>query len=51
MGLAPNTKEEDIGTEATTRFLKAKMHVLQQEMDKIVTDRQQKVAFAKARNI
>ncbi|KAI8924873.1 hypothetical protein BC831DRAFT_463544 [Entophlyctis helioformis] len=42
MGLPRHTKEEDLGSEATTRFLKAKLHVLQQELDKIVADRNEK---------
>ncbi|KAL2914355.1 hypothetical protein HK105_206127 [Polyrhizophydium stewartii] len=32
-------------TEATNRFLKAKLHVLQQELDKIAGERDQKVQF------
>jgi hypothetical protein len=32
--------------EATTRFLKAKMHVLQQELDHIVIDRKHKVSIS-----
>eukprot|EP00842_Homolaphlyctis_polyrhiza_P000155 jgi/Hompol1/113/HPOL_002443-RA len=39
MGLPHKTKEEDLGLEATNRFLKAKLHVLQQELDKIVAER------------
>lgn len=42
MGLPRNTKEEDLGQEATNRFLKAKLHVLQQELDKITGDRNDK---------
>ncbi|KAJ2996657.1 Golgin sub A member 2 [Globomyces sp. JEL0801] len=37
MGLG--AKEETIGTEATTRFLKAKLHVLQKELDAMMNEK------------
>ncbi|KAJ3273395.1 Golgin sub A member 2 [Terramyces sp. JEL0728] len=33
----PNVSEESLGTEATTRFLKAKLIVVQQELDRLTT--------------
>lgn len=40
MGLGPHvTSEEALGSEATSRFLKAKLNVLQQELDTLVSER------------
>ncbi|KAJ3308622.1 Golgin sub A member 2 [Boothiomyces sp. JEL0838] len=36
----PNVSEETLGTEATTRFLKAKLIVLQQELDRLTIEKQ-----------
>ncbi|KAH6599562.1 hypothetical protein BASA50_002904 [Batrachochytrium salamandrivorans] len=41
-GLPRNTHEEDLGAEATNRFLKAKLHVLQKELETIVLDHSEK---------
>jgi hypothetical protein len=43
MGLGPGADEDSLGAEATTRFLKAKVHVLQQELDKFVSEKKKNV--------
>ena len=42
MGL-PEQEQHEIGTEATIRFLKAKVHVLQKELEVKITDKKTKV--------
>jgi hypothetical protein len=46
MGLGALT-EEDIGGEAASRFLKAKAHVLQKELEKVIAEKKSRVNLVK----